>query len=113
MESKDRKVLSDFLAVMVIILVIAALIAYFYQISYVTLLGTFYDYPYRGYVLGMVVGMVFCLIGSFAANHIGYNIHQSELRTLTLATSQRYCKFCGEEVPLNANYCPFCARRLK
>ena len=113
MASRSWKILSDLLAVIVIILVIAAVIAYTYQVTYVTLLGTYYDYPYRGYVVGVGVGILFCTIGSFAATKISHNIEEEELDQIALTNQETQCPFCGANVSPNALYCQNCAKRIR
>ncbi len=113
MGSRGWKILSDLLAIVVIILVIAGVIAYTYQVTYVTLLGTYSDYPYRGYVVGIGVGVLFCAVGSFAAIRIGHKIQLEELEQINLMNFERQCPFCGAKVSPNAAYCQNCAKRIR
>ena len=114
MGSRDWKILSDFLAVMAIVLVIACVITYTYQVSYVTLLGTFVNYPYRGYVLGLGAGVVLFVVGSLATNQIGYKIQKEEQREqVNLMNQERQCPYCGAPVSMDAFYCQNCAKRIR
>lgn len=116
MGSQDWKGLSDFLRVIAVILIVAGAIAHFYQTTYVTFLGTFNDYPYRGYVLGIAIGVVLCFVGSFAAEQIANNMRIEEVQNAvkrTLIVNKRICPFCGAQVPSNYNFCPNCAHRIR
>ena len=114
MGSRTWKGLSNLLVVLFIILFSVGVIAYFYSINYVTLLGTYTNYPYRGYVLVLGAGAVFCFVGSFAANEIGHKLEKEEPANQDYFTSQdRQCPFCGARVPPNAIYCQKCAHRIQ
>ncbi len=113
MGSQGWKILSDLLAIVVVILVVASVVAYTYQVTYVTLLGTYSDYPYRGYVVGIGVGLLFCLVGSFAALRIGRKIRQEEVEQISQMNLERQCPFCGAKVSPNAAYCQKCAKRIR
>ncbi len=116
MGSQDWKGLSDFLAVIAIILIFVGAIAYFYQTTYVTILGNFNDYPYRGYVLGIAIGVGLCFVGSFAAEQIANNMRTEEIQNATIHTltvTKRTCPYCGTKVSPNYNFCPNCAQRIR
>ncbi len=113
MGSRGWKILSDLLAVVAIVLVIAGVIAYTYQVTIVTVVGIYSNYPYRGYAVGMGVGVIFCVVGSFAAIRIGRKIQQEELEQIKLMDLERQCPFCGAKVSPNAAYCQNCAKRIR
>ncbi len=113
MGSRGWKILSDLLAVVVIVLVIAGVIAYTYEVTYFTVLGTYSIFPCRGYVVGIGVGVIFCAVGSFAAIRIGRKIQQEELEQIKLMNLERQCPFCGAKVSPNAAYCQHCTKRIR
>ena len=110
MAGQDWIGLSDFFIFLAVALMVGALIAYFYPVTYVTLLGTFQDYPYRGYVLGLAVGTVFCFVGSYVTYQIGSGMINGQVQLRKNTNAQKYCVSCGALIPSNANYCLNCGR---
>jgi uncharacterized paraquat-inducible protein A len=116
--------LEDLFIALAVILVIGGSISYFYSITYVTILGTFIDYPYRSYAGWLVFGFVFFFVASFVS-HIKASDVEAKTRlgqtettlplpqpTRSRTAALRYCQACGAQVPLNARRCPICANRL-
>jgi hypothetical protein len=118
--AQDWHGLEEFFFALAVILIIAGVICYFYQTSYVTWLGTFYDYPYRSYTTGLAIGTVFCFIASYVSYSIATDMEvqsrQVQVQTAQLPHSVtvtlKYCGVYGAQVPVNANYCPKCANPL-
>jgi len=110
---QDWKGISDLFGVLFFILLIAGIFSYFYQTTYVTFLGTFYVYPYRGYVFGLGFGAAFCVIASIVAGNMANQeaLAASQVpRPFTVI--KRYCTACGSEVSFNDSYCPKCGKPL-
>lgn len=105
-----------------VVLAIGAYLAYYYQT--VINLGSFGQiprYPYREYVVPLIIGSVLSLvigigsgIGSYAASENSEHkpIRQTLILTQNTGLINRFCSNCGQQNPQGASFCNYCGKNL-
>jgi hypothetical protein len=114
------KALSGLSYFLVFVMIVGGLIAYFYPTTYVTFLGTYYDYPYRGYVLPLAFGVFVFVIVGIGADEMARK-ETKAVQVITTVTKsgiskiqsrKLFCPNCGREVSHITAYCEACGQKI-